>query len=125
MNALLLVALGGGAGAALRYLFGIGALRWFGTSFPYGTFGVNVIGSLLMGLLVAWLARAGEGGQNLRLLFATGLLGGFTTFSSFSLDIVVLYERGTLGLAAFYAFGSVALGILALFGGLALGRALL
>lgn len=122
MNAVLLVAIGGGVGAALRHLFGVGALKLFGSGFPFGTFGVNVLGSLLMGVLVAWLARVGEGGQTLRLIFATGLLGGFTTFSSYSLDIVALYERGLIGMAALYAFGSVALGVAALFGGLAVGR---
>ena len=124
MNAILLVAVGGGVGAALRHLFGVGALKLFGGGFPFGTFGVNVLGSLLMGVLVAWLARTGEGGQTLRLLFATGLLGGFTTFSSYSLDIVTLYERGMIGIAMLYAFGSLALGVAALFGGLASGRSL-
>ena len=122
MNALLLVAIGGGLGAALRHLFGMGALRLFGDAFPYGTLGVNVLGSLLMGVLVAVLARSGEGGQALRLLFATGLLGGFTTFSSFSLDIVALVERGSVGLAVLYAFGSLVLAVGALIIGLAVGR---
>lgn len=125
MTGVLLVASGGAVGAALRHLFGIGTLKLFGSGLPFGTIGVNVLGSLLMGLLVAWLARAGgEGAQTLRLLFATGLLGGFTTFSSYSLDIVALYERGMVGTAAAYALGSVILGVAALFAGLAMGRTL-
>lgn len=124
MSGVLLVALGGGLGAALRHLFGIAAARAFGVGFPWGTFGVNVLGSLMMGLLVAWLASRGAGGGNLRLLFATGLLGGFTTFSAFSLDAVLLWERGAVGAAMFYVGGSVLLGVAALLSGLAVGRSL-
>ena len=84
MTHVLLVAAGGAIGAALRHLFGLGAIRLFGIGFPFGTLGVNVIGSFLMGALIAWLLfRSEGGGQGLRLFLATGVLGGFTTFSAF------------------------------------------
>ena len=120
---LLLVALGGGLGAAGRHLVNLAALRSFGPGFPAGTLAVNVLGSLLMGLLVGWLAaRAGGSGNALRLFLATGFLGGFTTFSAFSLDVALLWERGALGAAAPYAGISVTASILALFAGLAAMR---
>lgn len=120
---LLLVALGGGLGAAGRHLVNLAALRSFGPGFPAGTLAVNVLGSLLMGLLVGWLAaRAGGSGNALRLFLATGFLGGFTTFSAFSLDVALLWERGALGVAALYAGISVTASILALFAGLAAMR---
>ncbi|WP_306031004.1 fluoride efflux transporter CrcB [Stappia sp. MMSF_3263] len=120
---LLLVALGGGLGAAGRHLVNLAALRSFGPGFPAGTLAVNVLGSLLMGLLVGWLAaRAGGSGNALRLFLATGFLGGFTTFSAFSLDVALLWERGALGVAALYAGVSVTASILALFAGLAAMR---
>lgn len=122
----LFVALGGGFGAWLRYLVGS---AWSGVlgpvragSFPYGTLTVNVLGSLVMGLFVGWLARHGSHGEGTRLLIAVGMLGGFTTFSSFSLDIVSLAERGQLGLAAFYTGISLIAGVASLFGGLYLMR---
>ena len=121
---MLVVALGGGVGAVLRHLVGLASLRAFGPGFPYGTMIANVVGSLLMGLLIEWLVRRG-GSPQLRLLLATGLLGGFTTFSSFSLDAVALWERGEGALALGYVVGSVALGLLGLVAGLAVGRALL
>ena len=124
MTHLLLVALGGGVGAALRHLVGLAALRLFGPGFPYGTMIANVLGSLLMGLLIEWLVRRG-GSPQLRLLLATGLLGGFTTFSSFSLDAAVLWERGEVMLALGYVVGSVLLGLAGLAAGLAIGRAVL
>ncbi|WP_067732877.1 fluoride efflux transporter CrcB [Novosphingobium naphthalenivorans] len=126
LAASLYVALGGGTGAWLRFLVGrawtalIGPVR--ASEFPYGTLTVNVLGSLFMGLLVGWLARFGSHGEGTRLVLAIGLLGGFTTFSSFSLDIVTLTERGQLGMAAFYAGISVIAGISSLFLGLAIMR---
>jgi len=100
-------------------------MRLFGTGFPYGTLGVNILGSFMMGALIAWLAfRAEGGGQDLRLFVATGVLGGFTTFSAFSLETVLLWERGEAGLAALYIALSVMLSVAGLAGGLALVRSL-
>jgi len=125
MTHLFYVAAGGAIGASLRHLFGMVSMRLFGTGFPYGTLGVNIAGSFLMGTLIAWLAFRSEGaGQGLRLFLATGVLGGFTTFSAFSLETILLWERGETGLAAFYVLVSVVLSIAALSGGLALVRSL-
>jgi CrcB protein len=125
MHALILVIVGGGIGAGLRHLVNLGAARLVGVGFPAGTMTVNVVGSFAMGLLVAWLAlRFSEGGQHMRLFLATGVLGGFTTFSSFSLDAFALWERGAHGAAAAYVFISVVAGLAALGAGLMLGRAL-
>lgn len=124
MMHLFYVALGGALGAGGRHLVGQAALKAFGPSFPYGTFIVNVAGSFLMGVLIAWLAKRGGGtGPEWRLFLATGVLGGFTTFSAFSLDAVLLWERGEGAGAFFYVFGSVILSILALTAGLMLVRA--
>jgi fluoride exporter len=120
--AYVLVFLGGGLGAALRHGVNVGTARWLGTHFPYGTLTVNVTGSLIMGLLVAYLAFKGDHSQHWRLFIATGVLGGYTTFSAFSLDVAVLYERGEIGLAFGYVLASVVLSILALFAGLWLVR---
>ena len=122
MNAILLVFAGGGLGAVCRYLSGHAVARLAGLAFPWGTLFVNVAGSFLMGLLIAWLARRSMGDANLRLLLATGFLGGFTTFSAFSLDVVTLYERGEIGAAAGYVIASVVLSVSALFAGLAAVR---
>lgn len=121
---LALVAAGGATGATLRHLAGIAAFRLLGTGFPYGTMFVNIVGSFAMGLFIEFLIHRMHGHQDLRLLIATGLLGGFTTFSAFSLDFAALYERGALALAAGYLLGSVVLSILALFAGLHAARAL-
>ena len=125
--ATLLVALGGGAGAAARYQLGRGMTHWLGagvvTQFPWATLAANAIGSLAMGLLAGWLAQRGAGGSDqLRLLLGVGLLGGFTTFSAFSLELVLLAQRGQIGLAALYAFLSIALGVAALVFGLTMMR---
>jgi len=124
MNALALVFIGGGLGAVSRHLTGLAVMRVSGGRFPWGTMVVNIAGCLAMGLLIAWLARRSAGDTNLRLLLATGFLGGFTTFSAFSLDVVTLYERGALTAAAAYVIASVTVSILALFGGLWLARQL-
>jgi len=116
------VVLGGGVGAGLRYLVGTASLRLLGTHFPWGTFFVNVVGSLAMGLIVGLLAHKLDMGQNMRAFLTTGLLGGFTTFSAFSLDVANLYERKQIGLAALYVSSSVGLGVCALFLGLYLAR---
>ncbi|HRD30041.1 MAG TPA: fluoride efflux transporter CrcB, partial [Caulobacter sp.] len=95
MDKLLLVAAGGATGAMLRYLTGIGATRALGTGWPWGTLTVNVVGGLAMGLLVGVLAqRGGADQERWRLLLGVGVLGGFTTFSAFSLDAMLLWQRG-------------------------------
>ncbi len=119
----LLVMLGGAVGALGRYQFGRLTGHLFGLGFPYGTLGVNVIGGLVMGMLAGWLARFGHGGEPIRLLLAVGVMGGFTTFSSFSLEIVLMMERGQIALAGFYAAISVVASVAALFAGLTLMRA--
>lgn len=123
-----LVALGGATGAWLRYIAGLAWLRGIGPiaagAFPWATLSVNLIGSLAMGLLAGWLARHGQGGEQWRLLLGVGVLGGFTTFSAFSLELVTLAERGNLGGAALYAAVSLAGGVAGLVGGLALARTL-
>jgi len=96
--------------------------RTFGVAFPYGTLAVNVIGGFLMGLFIELLASRFDGSSELRLFIAIGILGGFTTFSSFSLDVVVLWQRGELATALFYVLASVILSIGALFFGLWLAR---
>lgn len=126
MNHLLLVALGGGIGAGLRHLSATAALRIMGPNFPWGTFFVNVVGSLVMGLFIGWLVkRTGGSSQEIRLFFATGVLGGFTTFSAFSLDAANLFERGASIMALSYVLGSVLLSISAVFVGLMVARSVL
>ncbi|MEQ8481297.1 MAG: fluoride efflux transporter CrcB [Hoeflea sp.] len=124
MNAYFLVFLGGGLGAVCRHAAGAAVTRLAGVAFPYGTLAVNILGSFAMGLLIAWLARRSGADAHLRLLLATGFLGGFTTFSAFSLDVATLYERGALTAAAAYVIASVAVSIVALFSGLWLMRQL-
>jgi CrcB protein len=118
----LLVFFGGGLGATLRHLINVTCARCIGTAFPYGTFIINITGSTVMGLIAGYLAFKGESSQPWRLFLMTGILGGYTTFSAFSLDTVLLYERGEIGLAALYVVGSVVLSIAGLFAGLALVR---
>ena len=120
--AFLIVFLGGGIGAALRHGVNILSARLLGTGFNYATLFENVSGSLVMGLLIGYFAFAGAASQHWRLFLTTGILGGYTTFSAFSLDAVLLYERSQIGLALFYVLGSVAFSILGLFAGLALVR---
>jgi CrcB protein len=119
---LLQVALGGALGASARYLLNVWVMRLVGPGFPWGTMVANVAGSFLMGVLVVVLAR--RGGQQLAPFLMTGLLGGFTTFSAYSLDVVTLWERGAFGPAAAYALGSVLLSVVALFAGLWAARGL-
>jgi fluoride exporter len=126
MQSYLLVFLGAGLGGALRHAVNVGAERAFGPAFPWGTLAVNVAGSFAMGMLAGWLAlKAGEAWtQPVRLFVATGLLGGFTTFSAFSLDAVVLWERGAPSAAVVYGLASVALSIGGLVAGLFVVRVL-
>jgi CrcB protein len=118
----LIVFIGAGIGGALRHGVNVGAAKLFGLGFPYGTLIVNVTGSFLMGLLAGFFAYRAGIPQHLRLFLTTGILGGFTTFSTFSLDAALLIERHSWGMAAGYMIGSVAAGLSALFFGLALFR---
>ena len=115
LTTMIQVALGGAIGAALRFLTGVGILRFVGSSFPVAILGINVLGSLLMGMFVVFAAHRGF--TQLNPFVLTGLLGGFTTFSAFSLEAVSLFERGVFGLAVLYVSLSVGLSI----GGLVLG----
>ena len=124
MNHIFLVALGGAIGASFRHMAGLGMLRVLGPAFPWGTLFANVLGSLIMGLFIAWLVKRG-GSNELRLFFATGVLGGFTTFSAFSLDAANMIERGAMMPVFSYIAASVIISILALFIGLWFGRAFL
>jgi CrcB protein len=126
------VAIGGGAGALLRYQLGRGMTHWLGpqviTAFPWATLAANVIGSMAMGLLAGWLARHGNSGgslmgsEQMRLLLGVGLLGGFTTFSAFSLELMLLVERGQAATALTYAGVSVLAGLVGLYLGLIVMR---
>ncbi|KAB7646533.1 fluoride efflux transporter CrcB [Polymorphobacter fuscus] len=120
---LALVAFGGAFGACMRYLVGRWTMMTLGIGLPYGTWTVNIVGGLAMGLLAGWLTRIDSGSETLRLLLGVGVLGGFTTFSAFSLDIVTMINRNEIGLAAAYAVSSVAGSVLALMAGVWLARA--
>ena len=118
-----LVALGGAIGASGRYLAGLAALRLIGPGFPFGTLFVNISGSLAMGLFAGLLAeRFQGGGEGLRLFIATGILGGYTTFSAFSLETVGLWERGQTFQAILYIAASVCISLMALAAGLWMAR---
>lgn len=119
---LLLVAIGGAIGASLRHLANLLSLRLVGPNFPWGTMAINIAGSFAMGVFIEVLARRFNASNELRLLVATGILGGFTTFSAFSLDFAVLWERGAALPALGYAIVSVVGSILAIFLGLWLAR---
>jgi CrcB protein len=127
MTASVLVAVGGALGSWLRFCIGrawitaIGPARTSG--FPWATLSVNVAGSIAMGLLVGWLARSGNQSEAIRLLLAVGVLGGFTTFSSFSLEAISLIQRAQPGLAALYIGASLGAGLLGLWLGLLMMRA--
>lgn len=120
MQAYLIVFLGAGIGGAARHGINAAALRLLGSSFPYGTLTVNIVGSLVMGLLAGWFAHKSDPGQTWQLFLTSGVLGGFTTFSTFSLDVAVLFERGQVGMAALYVAASVGLALAGLFAGLML-----
>lgn len=125
MTNLLWVAAGGAIGASLRHMANIAGLRIMGAGFPWGTLFVNVFGSLLMGLFIAWLTKRTGTSPELRLFIATGILGGFTTFSAFSLDVANMIERGAMGTAFTYILTSVVISLIAVFIGLWFGRSFL
>ena len=118
----LIVFLGGGVGSMLRHGVNLLCARLFGIGFPFGTLTVNITGSIVMGLLAGYFAFKGDAAQSWRLFLMTGVLGGYTTFSAFSLDAIFLYERGQIGMAALYIAASGAVSILGLFAGLMLIR---
>lgn len=118
----LLVAFGGALGASMRFGATQLVTRIAGHGFPYGTMAVNIVGSFAMGLLVVWLAVKVDGGTPQRLALATGVLGGFTTFSAFSLDVHTLLARGLVGQAGLYVLGSVVVALAAIFAGFWIGR---
>ena len=120
---LLQVALGGALGASGRYLTNVAVMRVIGMGFPWGTIIVNIVGSFLMGALVVVLAH--KNGTHLAPFLMTGVLGGFTTFSAFSLDALTLFERGDTGVAAAYVLASVLLSLVAIVAGMALFRLVL
>src|SRR3984885_13115498 len=118
----LLVFVGGGLGSTLRYIVNVVCPRLFGDGFPYHTIIINITGSKVISLIAAYFEFKGDASQSWRLFLMTSILGGYTTFSAFSLDTAVLYERGEIGSALFYVLGSVVFSILGLFAGLALVR---
>lgn len=124
MRLVLLAAGGGAIGAAARYLLNVGMGRWLGPGFPWATLAANVSGCLLMGLLAGLLIGREAETTALRTFLATGILGGFTTFSAFSLDFANLLHRGDAAAAFVYAAGSVLLSVAAVFAGLAIAKGL-
>lgn len=123
MNHILLVAIGGALGSVGRYLTGLATLRLFGPGYPWGTLTVNLVGGLAIGIFAELIARRFDGSAELRLFIITGILGGFTTFSAFSLEVTAMAERGDYLTALGYVLVSVALSVAAVFAGLALVRA--
>lgn len=122
MQTIISIAAGGALGSVLRHLVGKASLAVLGAAFPYGTLLVNVIGSFAIGALVAAFAHVGNPSQELRAFLVVGLLGGFTTFSAFSLDVVTLYERGELATAVLYIALSLVLSLAGIIAGLSLVR---
>lgn len=121
-KAMALVALGGALGSAGRYGMMVAVGRVFGTGFPWGTLAVNVLGSIIMGVLVELVALRWSMTEGMRLFLFVGVLGGFTTFSTFSLDVVTLLNRGAVVPAALYAGASVVVCVVGVYGGLHLVR---
>jgi CrcB protein len=121
----LAVAAGGAIGSVLRHLLASGIVRQFGNDFPYAILSINILGSLIMGILIEVLTHYVPGHQTLRAFLAVGILGGFTTFSSFSLDALVLMERGDFGAATLYVAASVGFSLLAIFLGMIVTRSII
>jgi CrcB protein len=119
-STVLQVALGGAIGASLRYLTGVGVFRLFGPGFPLGVLTVNIVGSFVMGAFVVYAAN--RGATHLGPFVMTGVLGGFTTFSAFSLETYTLFERGAVGQAGLYVVLSVVLSVAALVAGIFAAR---
>lgn len=124
MRLLMLATVGGGIGAGIRYLVQVAMVRALGPAFPWWTFAINVTGSLAMGVIATMIALRYGNSPELRTFLATGILGGYTTFSAFSLDAANLMDRHDYGWASAYVLGSVILSILALYAGVALARAI-
>jgi fluoride exporter len=122
VNMIVAIAIGGAAGAVGRHFVNVGMVALLGHGFPWGTLVVNIGGSLIMGVLAHVMATSWTVSPELRALMTVGALGAFTTFSTFSLDVVSLYERGQIGLAAIYVIASVTASVGALFLGLKLAR---
>lgn len=120
----LIVFLGAGLGGAMRYGVNVAALRLVGAGFPWGTLAINIFGSLAMGLVAEYFALKSGLSQQWRLFLTTGVLGGFTTFSAFSLEVALLYERGEMLAAGIYMLASAVLAVAGLFAGLYIVRAL-
>ncbi|MEM7651309.1 MAG: fluoride efflux transporter CrcB [Pseudomonadota bacterium] len=123
MNAILAIGLGGALGAISRYGINIAALKAFGESFPFGTLIANIVGSFVMGALIALFAYSWQPSETIRLFLITGFLGAFTTFSAFSLDFITLWERQAYAHSALYLSASVVLSIVGLFAAMAVVRA--
>lgn len=123
MTQALLVGFGGAIGSVFRYYVGQWSLRLMGPHFPWGTLTVNVVGCFVIGLLAEMISHRFDASPELRLLLITGFLGGFTTFSAFSLDAISLFERGAIASGAIYTVASVGLSMAAVFAGLAVMRA--
>jgi CrcB protein len=124
MPMILWIAVGGALGSVTRYFVNVWAGRLLGTDFPYGTLTVNIVGSFVMGFLIAMMALKVQVSQEVRAFLTTGILGGFTTFSAFSLDFATLFERRSFDLAALYLVASVGVSLAAIFVGLKAGRML-
>ena len=124
MRLLILAITGGAIGSGARHLVNIGMARAFGLTYPWWTLTVNIVGSFLMGFLVDMITRRFGGSVEMRTFLATGILGGFTTFSAFSLDIMSLFDRNGSASALIYIIASVAISLAALYAGVALSRAL-
>ncbi len=119
---IVLLAAGGGLGTALRYAVGLGATRWLGVGFPWATLAVNVLGSLLLGVVMEAAGEREIAGVQARLVLGTGVLGGFTTYSSFNRETIRLAEQGAWGRAIVYVLATLLVCLLAGVGGVALAR---